>query len=146
MKIRRKARRSAPAPGLEVHSAYAASLGAPDQGRYRRTPDGQPTVAELVLPGATICTSYGTGGVVVRLEQWTFTAESGEDFPHHTIVYAYVPPARQHRYRDSDLHWIGECVAVGGRIVKLFEANADEVFVEVPAAPPARAPPTILIT
>ncbi len=46
--------------------------------------------------------------------------------PHFTIVY--VPPDRAAKYRDSNLHWINECVAVGDRILKLFEANTDEVF------------------
>lgn len=127
-----------------AHSAYSASLGTPDPGLYRRTPPGQPSVPELVGPGATVRTSYGTGGVVVRIEASTFTAESGEVFAHHTIVY--VPPDRADRHRDSDLRWINECVAVDGRILMLFEANRDEVFVDGPAIPAPPAPPPIFIT
>lgn len=46
---------------------------------------------------------------------------------HFTIVY--VPPEHAAKYRDTDRHWINECVAVGDRILMLFEANEDEVFV-----------------
>ncbi|CCV16368.1 hypothetical protein [Mesorhizobium sp. STM 4661] len=42
----------------------------------------------------------------------------------------YVPADRAAKYRDSDLHWINECVAVGDLILMLFEANTDEVFVD----------------
>jgi hypothetical protein len=140
-----KTRRNPPATARawEAHSACTASLGVPDRGRYRRTPHGEPIVADLVHPGMTVRTSYSTGGVVVRVEPWEFRSASGEVFPHHTIVY--VPPGREQRYRDSDLHWINECVAIGGRILMLFEANTDEVFIDGPRPPSASSLPTILI-
>ncbi|WP_192248030.1 hypothetical protein [Mesorhizobium caraganae] len=40
-----------------------------------------------------------------------------------------MPPHRVAKYGDSDRHWLNECVAVGDRILMLFEANSDEVFV-----------------
>jgi len=46
---------------------------------------------------------------------------------HFTIVY--LPPDRTAKHSDADRHWINECVAVGDRILKLFEANTDEVVV-----------------
>lgn len=52
---------------------------------------------------------------------------TGKALSHFTIVY--VPPCRFPKYRDGDRHWVNECVAVDGRILKLFEANTDEVFV-----------------
>lgn len=33
------------------------------------------------------------------------------------------------KYRDTDRHWINDCVTVGDHILMLFEANSDEVFV-----------------
>jgi hypothetical protein len=111
----------------EAHSTYTAGLGAPDPCRYRRTPPAAPTVADLVQPGDTVSTSYGTGGVVIEVKEYFHAAPTGETLSHFTIVY--VPPDRVTKYRDTDLCWINECVAVGNRIVKLFEANTDEVFV-----------------
>lgn len=143
MNTRRKAPPAMPTV-IGAHSAYSASLGSFDPGNYRRTPPCQPTVAELVGPGATIRTSYGTGGIVVRIEPRTFTSRTGEVFAHHTIVY--VPPDRRDRHRDSDLCWINECVAVNGRILMLFEANDDEVFVDRPAVRAPPTPPPIFIT
>ncbi|WP_207621499.1 hypothetical protein [Chelativorans oligotrophicus] len=99
MKIRRK---TPPRSTIvEARSAYAASLETPDRARYRCAPDRDATVADIVTPGTAVRTSYGTGGVVVRVEQWSFTAYTGEAFSHHTIVY--VPADRQHRYRDSEI-------------------------------------------
>ncbi|MGE0232442.1 MAG: hypothetical protein AB7O39_17215 [Flavobacteriaceae bacterium] len=72
-------------------------------------------------------------------------APTGETLSHFTIVY--VPSNRAAKYRDSDRHWINECVAVGDRILMLFEANADEVFVVDRIRPASTRPPrTMLIT
>lgn len=122
-----------------AHTTAQAELGYPDAGRYRRTPIGARTVGDLVHPGDTVRTSYGTGGVVIAVNQYSFTAPTGEALPHFTIVY--VPPDRFGRHRDADRHWINECVAVDDRILMLFENNADEVFV-VERAQPISEPPT----
>lgn len=111
----------------EAHSTYTASLGVPDRRRYRSTPLGSPTVANLVRPGDTVSTSYSTGGVVIEVKEYFYAAPTGETLSHFTIVY--VTPDRAAKYRDCDRHWINECVAVGDRILMLFEANTDEVFV-----------------
>jgi hypothetical protein len=111
----------------EAHSTYTAALGAPDRCRYRRTSPGAPAVADLVRPGDTISTSYGTGGVVIEVKEYFYTAAPDERLSHFTIVY--VPSDRAAKHCDADRHWINECVAVGNRILKLFEANTDEVFV-----------------
>jgi hypothetical protein len=111
----------------EAHSAYTAALGAPDRCRYRRTPPGAPTVADLVQPGDTVSTSYNTGGVVIEVKEYFHAAPTGETLSHFTIVY--VPPDRVTKQRDTDRHWINECVTIGDRILKLFEANIDEVVV-----------------
>ena len=129
----------------EAHSTYTADLGVSDRRQYRRTPPGSPTVADLVRPGDTVSTSYGTGGVVVELKEYFYAAPTGETLSHFAIVY--VPTDRAKNYRDTDRHWINECVAVGDRILMLFEANEDEVFVVDQAQPADPQPPrTILIT
>lgn len=129
----------------EAHSTYTADLGIPDRRLYRRTPPGSPTVADLVQPGDTVSTSYGTGGVVIEVKEYFYTAATGETLSHFTIVY--VPSDRAEQHREADRHWINECVAVAHRILMLFEANADEVFV-VDRARSAEARPcrTILIS
>ncbi|SMH26285.1 hypothetical protein [Mesorhizobium australicum] len=78
-------------------------------------------------PGDTVSTSYSTGGVVTEVKDYFYAAPTGETLFHFAIVY--VPPERAAKYRDTDRHWINECVAVGDRILMLFEANEDEVFV-----------------
>ncbi len=127
MRTHRKQTSSTATQTYEAHSTYAAALGAPDRCRYRRTPPGAPTVADLVRPGDTISTSYNTGGVVIEVKEYFYAAAMGETLSHFTIVY--VPSDRASKYRDSDRSWINECVAIGNRILKLFEANTDEVFV-----------------
>lgn len=123
---------------VAAHSTYQAKLGYPDVGRYRRTPPGTPTVADLIHAGDIVRTSYGTGGVVIAVNELSFTAPTGEALSHFTIVF--VPLDRYGRHRDSDLRWLHECVAVDGRILMLFEINSDEVFV-VDHARPTSAPP-----
>ncbi|MCO6392529.1 MULTISPECIES: hypothetical protein [Phyllobacteriaceae] len=145
MQPRRKQPRSAATNANEAHSTYTAGLGVPDRRRYRRTPPGAPTVADLVRPGDKVATSYSTGGVVIAVKEYFYAAPTGETLSHFTIVY--VPPDRAAKVRDSDRHWINECVAVGDRILMLFEANTDEVFV-VDRIRPADTRPsrTILIS
>ena len=126
MPTRRKQPPSAATRSYEAHSTYTADLGVPDRRRYRRTPPGAPTVADHVRPGDTVTTSYSTGGVVIAVHEYFYAAPTGETLPHFTIVYV---PDRAAKFRESDRHWINECVAVDDRILMLFEANTDEVFV-----------------
>lgn len=128
MQIRRKSRPGEPHPHL-AHSLYSAELGAHDPGRYRLTPPFAPDVPALVQPGITVRTSYGTGGIVVAVEgPCIHRAQDGREYPHFTIVY--VPAKRFGRHSAADHCWLNECVAVGGRILMLLEANDEEVFVE----------------
>ncbi|PBB83735.1 hypothetical protein [Mesorhizobium sp. WSM3876] len=82
---------------------------------------------------------------MIEVKEYFCAAPTGKLLSHFAIVY--VPPDRAEKYRDTDRHWINECVAVGDRILMLFEANADEVFV-VGRARSAEIPPfpTVLIT
>ena len=61
-------------------------------------------------------------------------APDGGEYPHFTIVYA--PVDRFGRHAKDELRWINECVAVGGRVLMLYEANTDEVFFEEPPIRP----------
>ncbi|MGX8014358.1 hypothetical protein ACVDG8_038115 (plasmid) [Mesorhizobium sp. ORM8.1] len=114
---------------------------AADTDARRRAPQPSPISCG---PATRVSTSYSTGGVVIEVKEYFYTAPTGETLSHFTIVY--VPPDRAAKYRDSDHHWINECVAVGDRILMLFEANRDEVFV-VDLRPPDTQPSrTILNT
>lgn len=131
MQIRLKSRPGEPRPHL-AHSLYSAELGAHDPGHYRLTPPCAPDVPALVRPGMTVRTSYGTGGIVVAIEGPTIhRGQDGREYPHFTIIY--VPMERFDRHSAAGHCWINECVAVGGRILMLFEANDDEIFVEAGA-------------
>ncbi len=68
----------------EANSTYTAYLGVPDRRRYRRTPPGSPTVADLVRPGDTVSTSYSTGGVVIEVKEYFYAAPTGETLSHFT--------------------------------------------------------------
>lgn len=134
MQIRRKSRPSEQQLHI-AHSLYSVASGSHDPGNYRSTPLGAPDVAALVRPGMLVRTSYGTGGAVVSVNgPHVYVAPDGREYPHFTIVY--VPPDRYSGYTERDLRWINECVAVHGRILMLFEANEDEVFIEDPDVGP----------
>ncbi|RJG39938.1 hypothetical protein D3Y55_32320 (plasmid) [Mesorhizobium sp. DCY119] len=112
-----------------AHSLYSGGLRAFDPGGYRSTPGGAPDVAALVHPGMVIRTSYGTGGTVIGVEgPHVHVAQDSRDYPHFTIVH--VPSERFGRHGKLDRNWLNECVTVNGRILKLLEANLDEVFIE----------------
>lgn len=135
MQIRRKSR-PGETPLYFAHSLYSASLGAHDPGRYRSTPCGAPDVAALVRPGMTVRTSYGTGGIVIEVAgPYVHATPEGKEFSHFTIVYARAD--RFCRHSKLDRNWINECVAVDGRILKLLDANRDEVFIEGIAGGPS---------
>lgn len=145
MRTLRRKQAAATPHSYEARSTYTANLGVPDRRQYRRTLPGAPTVADLVRPGDTVATSYSTGGVVIEVKEYFYKAPTDETLSHFTIVY--VPPDRARGYRDSDRHWINECVAVGDRILMLFEASSDEVFVVGRIRPiDAVRPRSILIT
>ncbi|EYR83752.1 hypothetical protein [Shinella sp. DD12] len=131
--------RSRPRPGAPrrylAHSLYSADLGGHDPGRYRRTPPCAPDVPALARPGMAVRTSYGSGGIVIAVKGPAIhVAEDGNEYPHFTIVY--VPADRYGRHSKLDHNWINECVVVDGRILKLLEANTDEVFGEAIAPGP----------
>lgn len=145
MRSHRKPAPPADNSSREAHSIYTADLGVPDRCRYRRTPPGARTVSDLVRPGDTVSTSYGTEGVVIEVKEYFYVAPTGATLSHYTVIY--VPSDSAATYRNADRHWINECVAMDGRILMLFEANTDEVFVVERARGLGTQPSrTILIT
>ncbi|TIU65447.1 MAG: DUF1419 domain-containing protein [Mesorhizobium sp.] len=64
-------------------------------------------------------------GVPYASEWFEISASEYQGYPSA----AYMPPDCTEKYRDTDRHWINECVAVGDRILMLFVANSDEMFV-----------------
>jgi cysteine synthase len=98
----------------------------PDGTRLRMTPGGQKTVNVLVEEGDIIRTSYGTGGRVVGVTEYTVYG-----LPVYTITFVDVEakPFLDGHYARTALNWINECVAQDDRILMLFEANDDEVFI-----------------
>lgn len=151
----------ASAPAWQMWREDGDILVTPDGDNWRI--ERRPNVGDLVRIGDWVKTNYGTCGLVIAVNRYEtcccprrpFTRSiickpSWEEPPvtlaYHravsmwTITYVIPGAARQNKagefYDSRDYRWIGECVAVGNRILKLFENNHDEVFV-VPA--PAEA-------
>lgn len=115
------------------------------------------TVKDLLHVGDTIRTNYGSGGLVVGIHKQlncscplSKTSRTKVCCPHwdgkvtdkyHVAVITwtivFVPPgARQNKsgtFPSTEHRWINEAVAYDGRILMLFEANKDEVFMTEPA-------------
>jgi len=137
-------RKGAPAEGQPMHRVRAedgAIVGC-DGTRYRETPGGEPGVPGLVRPGDAIRTSYGTGGIVMSVEEHLF-CPCPHEFHSRVVRKEHAGPhchpivTHSISYRDAAaagkkprLFSINETVAVGGRILFLFEENRDEVTVE----------------
>lgn len=140
-----------PIPGPVAQGAYAASLGFSEGDRgYRRAPDGQPTVADLVTPGTVVTTSYETGPyIVLRVSGPHWYAPdrgpherglSAEEaavatdrvFPHYSLVmvgeHDFIEKPSKKTLKETS--YLNEVVAIDGRLLKLFEANADETFIK----------------
>jgi hypothetical protein len=130
MQIRRKSR-PGEKPQYLAHSLYSPELGALDPGRYRSTPSGAPDVAALVHPGMVIRT-YGTGGTVIGVEgPYVDVAPDGRT----------IRISRSSMCRPSGSAGTACSIATGStnaslRILKLLEANLDEVFTEGAVAAP----------
>ena len=99
--------------------------------RLRRTPSGQKTVDQLLFIGDIIETSYSTGGKVINISRHGYYGLSA-----YSIVYVDVdaPANKDGSYRENHYRYINELVAQDDRILMLFEANKDEVFIKGKAA------------
>lgn len=117
--------------------------------KYRQTPDGQPTVADIAKQGLIVRTNYGTGGRIIGCYRY-FSCTCGvmtpppncgiNPYPDYwakehkfsctpLIVYSihYVPLGKP--IRSSSTCYLNEFVAVGGRLLKLYVDNSDEAWV-----------------
>ena len=101
-----------------LHSPYVADLNG-----YRvtqdilRHPSGIP-LPELVKPGTVVKTSYGTGPYIVKsVSRWEI---------YGVETHSLVCKSSEDSNGDS---YLNNLVAVDGRILQLFLANEDEVFV-----------------
>lgn len=117
--------------------------------RIERTP----TVADLIHVGDVIRTSYGTGGLVIRISKdvvcscphravsSTLLCYPSWDEPEQTMKYhreltiwsiIYVrpgsPQTKSGKFNERDYCYLNELVAVGDRVLCLYEANDDEIF------------------
>lgn len=113
---------------MRATSAYQEEMGFTVDFRFRRTPPGQPKVPDLVQHGTAIRTSYGTGGLVSAVcGPYIYRATNGRVYEHYTIEY--VREEHWNAPHSKHLCWLNELVAVNGRLLHLFEANDDEVFI-----------------
>lgn len=130
-------------PLTRATSGYQAELGYADDGDCRITPAGQMDVNHLVKPGNFVCTSYDTGPDRVVEVTGPFRhkhvagvgrAKVTRKFSHWSLCLCRpaVKPRKDGSYKADS--WVNEIVAVDGRLLKLFTASADEVFVGVTAA------------
>lgn len=90
----------------------------PPLSELRTTPKREKTVPQILKIGDIVKTSYGTGPYKVQAI---------------TLINTYgYPPCYSLSMSDvgsNHIHyWINEIVAVGGRLLMLFKANLDEVF------------------
>jgi hypothetical protein len=116
-----------------ARNSYWAKLGYMDPGEYRQPLPHDPALPDLVRIGATVRTSYGTGGVVTAVYRYWVNVAEGQTRDCWTIEI--TDPRRR---GEAARGWLNEYVVHDGRILALFMANDDEVFV-VGAAPPAWA-------
>ncbi len=91
-----------------------------------RQPSGK-TMEEMVKIGDRIRTNYDTGGIVIQIKTYPF-----QNVQTYSLTYVLVADyvAGKTKYHESKYHFLNELVAVDGRILKLFKANTDEVFVD----------------
>lgn len=102
-----------------------AELGYRDLLQYRQTPHGQPEVDQLVFPGDTVWSSYGSGPYVVK-EVNAYQCQGMRCF---SLVLVDLGEADVRKRKRESCSWINEVVAVDGRLLKLFVRNEDEVFI-----------------
>lgn len=114
---------------VKVIDEHTAVILDKDRDRLRLTPAGQKCVAELVFPGDIIRTNYGREGQRHRIIGVRRFLVYGLPTFSLTLVDEDVKPNRYGEYREDNCGWINDCVAQDGRILRLFEANDDEVFV-----------------
>jgi N6-adenosine-specific RNA methylase IME4 len=122
---------------ITATSGFQAEVGFDDPDEYRSTPDGQRTVPDLVKAGMLVRTSYDTGPYLVVEVNGPFNGgiESEEvEYPDHWSLCCADPDETPNKKTGLIIpkYWLNEIVAVDGRLLKLFVANDDEVFIVPP--------------
>lgn len=118
---------------MQATTECQKEMGFPYEFTYRRTPEGQPKVPDLVKRGMKIRTNYHTGGIVSSVVGPYLHKDSdhnNEEYEQYTICY--VREQDWTKNHEQHMCWINELVAVDGRILMLFENNDDEVFIVNP--------------
>lgn len=107
----------------------------------RSTPPGEPKVPDIFKPGAVVRTSYGDNlYVVLKVDGPFFYHPPEEAAAYEEWSLHLVRPDEWSAGRKEPSAWINEVVAVGGRLLMLFDNNSDEVFLDEARAPACRKP------
>lgn len=109
---------------VAAQGIYQAELGSPIECTFRH-PSGAP-IAELVQPGSIVETNYGTGPYCVVKVAGPYPYDDG---CLHWSLCLVDAKWRERGKRLEANAWVNEIVPVDGRLLKLFEANDDEVVV-----------------
>lgn len=117
---------------MQPHNQFHMTVATPPPGGWnivcRRTPTSEKTVPEIVAPGDRVETTYGSGPYFVKEVTGPFRYEPrelpGQVFEHYSLVLTDASERK-----TSGAFHINELVAVGGRLLKLFHANEDEVLI-----------------
>jgi hypothetical protein len=102
---------------------------------YRKTPEGEPNVADLLNLGDIISTNYGQAlerrfGLIFEVLEtrgpfyFSPIEQPGTKYPNYSAICRSTDGS----YTWSEL-WFNELVAVGKRILHLFKNNDSEIFV-----------------
>lgn len=117
---------------MQPSSRYQAELGNADEYAFRLARG--PSIDALLPPGTIVRTNYGTGPyAVLKVSQVDGQRIPGQQdcYPAHwslDLVHLLRWADRRGKVPKPD-SWINEVVPVDGRLLKLFEANDDEVFI-----------------
>jgi hypothetical protein len=133
-----------------MSSVYLHALNRTRPLHWRVTPPGQPAVPDLVAPGASLRTSYGTGGIVVAVrgpytQHWDLSHPPAWTIlfvlPQHYRGHGKIP---EHWWDNAKVMSVGDLVAVDRRLLKVCSDGSDEVFVDPLAQACALPSPTQL--
>ena len=107
----------------------------------RSTPPGEPKVPDILKPGMVVRTNYGEKPyVVLKVDGPFFYHPPEQAAAYEEWSLHLVSPEEWSAGRKEASAWINEVVAVGGRLLKLFANNSDEVFIDETSAPACRKP------
>ena len=109
-------------------SDFLVQMGLTPCGEYRQTPAGYPNVRDLCPVGSVVTTDYDTGPYIVKSVTEYFIGPEG-GYPCRLSCWSLAMCLQSEPRKKAEYH-INELVAIDGRLLKLFVANTDEVFVQ----------------